>query len=292
MQLKNWNDTRYLLALRRGGTLSAAGQLLGVDDTTVSRRLAVLQGLSAAPLFHRQSDGSMQLSDIGEAVATHAELIEHQVEQINEVIGSEQQSCAGVVRVTSVPMVVNQILAPNVGPLVERHPHLQLELIPDGRDLSLTSREADLAIRLARPVTGGRQVKIRKLGELSCSVYALRKFSPARASKLPWIIFSDELSHIAPQRWMKKMAASNKNAVLGLRVYDVETALQAALAGLGRTVLPDAIAANDNRLRRATTRGFEPPARELWLLSHSSQSGLRRMNEVTNWIDEVFAAAL
>jgi len=289
MQLKNWNDVRYLLALKRGKSLSAAARLLGVDDTTVSRRLGVLQQSSTEPLFYRHTDGSMHLSDLGDSLLVHVENIEQQFEQINNMLGMEQQSCAGVVRITSVPMVVNHILAPNIASLIDANPDLQVELIPDSRDLNLTQREADLAIRLARPVTGGLQIKIRKLGELSCSVYALKKFSHARACRLPWIGYEDNLSHIAPQQWMQKVAARQGHTIANLKVQDVETALQSVLAGLGRAVLPDAIANSDSRLRIVSVnKTVGPPARELWLLSHDSQVGLRRIAEVTNWIDGVF----
>lgn len=286
MQLKNWNDARYLLALKRGGTLSSAAKLLGVDDTTVSRRLAVLQGAATVPLYSREADGRLRLSDSGEMVATLAENIEHQVEQIDEIFGAEQQSCSGVVRITSVPVVINQILTPAAGPLLTSHPALQLELFPDSRDLSLAAREADLAIRLARPTAGGHQIKVRKLGELSSSVFALRKYSPTQVSRLPWIGYDDELSHIAPQRWMKKQAAGSGQRLSALRVHDVETALQATLAGLGRTVLPDAIAASDVRLR--VVDGAAPPARELWLLSHTRQTGLNRISTVVDWLNMIF----
>ena len=53
MQLKNWNDLRYLVAVKRAGTLAAAARLLGVDDTTVSRRLKVLQFALGAQLYRR-----------------------------------------------------------------------------------------------------------------------------------------------------------------------------------------------------------------------------------------------
>lgn len=289
MQIKNWDDLRYLLALERAGTLSGAARLLGVDDTTVSRRLANLQRASSAPLYHRQPDGRLQLTDEGEAAAASAERIEHQIGQVEEIFGAELQSCSGLVRITSVPVVINHLLTPRVAALISAHPLLQVELIPESKDLNLSRREADLAIRLARPMAGGSLIKTRKIGELHCGVYTLGKPTAKQLSALPWIGYDDDFAHLAPQQWMKRRVAAGDGVMSGLRVRDVETALQAVLAGLGRTVLPDLLAAQDRRLRSLPVAGVAPPPRELWLLSHTSQAKLRRIAEVMRWIDQIFA---
>lgn len=75
MQLNNWNDLRYLLAIKRGSTITAAARLLSVDDTTVSRRLAALQVASGSTLFSRQPDGRLRLTASGDAIAQCAEIM-------------------------------------------------------------------------------------------------------------------------------------------------------------------------------------------------------------------------
>ena len=155
MQLKNWNDLRYLLAIKRSSTITAAARLLSVDDTTVSRRLAALQVASGSTLFSRQPDGRLRLTASGDAIAQCAEIMERQVDLTNASLGAGHGQYAGSVKLTSVPIVANRLLVPAIGKLLDRHPALQLELIPESRDLSLSRREADLAIRLARPSTGG-----------------------------------------------------------------------------------------------------------------------------------------
>lgn len=292
MQINNWNDLRYLLALKRCGTLSATAKTLGVDDTTVSRRLSAMQDTSGNQLFHRNPNGRLQLTECGDAIISHAENIEHSVDLIEDILGSQTQSCSGVVRVTSVPMVINRLLTPDVDSLIKDYPNLEIELIPESRDLNLTHREADLAIRLARPSTGGTQIKIRKLGELRCSIYALRKYSPQKLSKLPWIAYDDTLAHIPPDRWIRKTAGITSEATSPLRVHDAETALQATLAGLGKTVLPDLVVAKDKRLQRlASNSATAVPSRPLWLMAHANQTRLNRIVAVTGWIDRIFDAS-
>ena len=87
------------------------------------------------------------------------------------------------------------------------------------------------------------------------------------------------------------MLRDEGGALSGVRVHDAETAMEAVLAGLGRTLLPTLVAAGDARLRQLTpTHGVPLPAREIWLLSHAGQARLRRTAVVAEWVDSIFAA--
>jgi DNA-binding transcriptional LysR family regulator len=158
MQSMNWNDLRYVLATSRGRTLTAAARLLKVHDTTVARRLAAMQQAIGLRLYQRLADGTLRLTTSGERAALHAERIEREIGALAAGLAGVDDVVAGTVRVTSVPIIVNHILVPAAQILLKRHPQMQLELIADARDLSLTRREADLALRLARPKTGGTRV--------------------------------------------------------------------------------------------------------------------------------------
>jgi DNA-binding transcriptional LysR family regulator len=135
MQMLNWNDLRYVLALSRGKTLGAAARLLGVDDTTVARRLVAVQETIGARLYQRLPDGTLQLTTAGERAALHAERIEREISAIDASVAGADDLVSGTVRVTSVPIVVGHILVPAAQTLFERHPKLQLELVADPRDL-------------------------------------------------------------------------------------------------------------------------------------------------------------
>lgn len=282
MQIQNWDDLRYLLALSRGGSIAGAARLLGVNETTVSRRISKLESNAQQPLTHRMPDHRIVLTPAAESIVEMAENAEHQIDLLEQSLSTDHTTCRGTVRLTSVPLVVNQLLIPNLQALVTAHPQLELELITDSRDLSLTHREADIAIRLGRPATGGNQIKIRKLGELNCSVYGLNCSS---TDVLPWITYDDSLAHIPPQQWMQSVIQSTGEPVASIRVHDAESALAAVLNGLGKAVLPDIVAIEDKRLQRLRqSNNVTPPARELWMLSHSNQSAVRRMRVVFEWI--------
>ncbi|MEM9279466.1 MAG: LysR family transcriptional regulator [Pseudomonadota bacterium] len=287
MQIKNWNDLRYLLALKRGHTISGAARLLGVDDTTVSRRLAALQGITDIPLYVRRADGSHMLSSKGEELARNIEVMEHQTDLIEESLGSHAQSCAGTVRLTSVPLIINRILAPGAGTLMAQHPDLELELVPDSSNLNLTRREADLAIRLARPTTGGSKVKARRIGYLDYAIYSAKAHSASNAVDLPWLTYEDAMAHILQAKWVTNAAKASGQEISGLKAHDGETIVEAILAGHGKSLVPVVVAEQLSELQQLENETSMPlPSREIWLLAHADQVNLLRIKTVTAWIEE------
>ncbi len=290
MQLKNWNDLRYLLALKRGRSISAAAQLMGVDDTTVSRRLAALQAASDVELYVRQASGSFALTPQGKEIAARIEAMEHETDLIAESLGSDRHACGGTVRLTSVPILINRVLAPAVEDLIGQHPQLVIELIPDSRDYSLTLREADIALRLARPTAGGTKVKARRIGRLDFAIYASRGYSAREGGRLPWISYEDAMAHLHQAQWMARAARANDEAISGLRVHDVETALEAVVAGQGKSLLPTIVADSITCLRRLRYSTAHPlPSREIWRLVHEDQRLLRKTEVVVQWIEHCIA---
>ncbi len=187
MQKMNWNDFRYILAIKNMGTLSGAARLLGVDATTVSRRLAALSRSVNAELFVRMKDGKLELTESGQRIARHAETMEAEAELIREMQGNDDDSCWGQVRITAVPVIMNRVLVPNLGRILENNPNLQIDLIPDSKNFSLNHREADIAIRLARPTSGGTNTMTRRMGNLDYAVYASAELINSNNQEIPWI---------------------------------------------------------------------------------------------------------
>jgi DNA-binding transcriptional LysR family regulator len=288
MQAMNWDDLRYILAINRGETLASAARLLGVDDSTVARHLAAMQRAIGARLYRRRTDGTLQLTTLGERAALHAERIEREVSELDAALSSAANLVTGTVRVTSVPIVVNHILLPAVPILVKRHPDLCLELVGDARDLSLTRREADLALRLARPKTGGTRVTARRVGTIRYEIYASASCSAREVKTLPWITYDEAMAHLPQARWIATIAGGGQERIASVRVNDAEAVLEGVSAGLGRSLLPCVVADSDARLQRlGAKRGAPALARELWLLTHSDLRALSRIEAVVKWIEEI-----
>jgi DNA-binding transcriptional LysR family regulator len=288
VQMLNWNDLRYVLAISRGRTLAAAARLLGVDDTTVARRLVAVQEAIGARLYQRLADGTLQLTTSGERAARHAERMEREICALDGALTGADDVVSGTVRITSVPIIVNHILVPAAQILLKRHPKLQLEFVADARDLSLTRGETDLALRLARPKTGGTKVMARRVGTMRYDVYASASYSARDAKVLPWITYDEAMAYLPQARWIAATAVRSHERIAAVRVNDAEALLEAVIAGLGRSLLPCVVADGDPRLRRiGVKRGVSLLSRELWLLKHSELRRLGRIEAVVKWIEQI-----
>jgi DNA-binding transcriptional LysR family regulator len=178
-------------------------------------------------------------------------------------------------------LVLNRILIPALPALLRAHGQLQLELAADPRNLSVTHREADIALRMTRPSTELRAVA-RRVGIFDYAVYAA---SPARGN-LPWITYDATLSDLPQARWMAKALASAPQSGTSITVNDSELALNAVVAGLGRSLLPSRIGDNVPGLCRLS--GAKPIlSREMWLIVHPDLKHLARVRAVIAWIEQL-----
>lgn len=270
--MQDWADLRLILVLARRGGLAAAGRELGCHATTISRRLAALESRLGTALTVRSHDGRITLTDAGRLLAEHAEAMETEARHAAEALGRSASRIEATVRITAVPILTDRFLAPRLWELLLRHPGLTVELVPDARDLSLTQREADLALRLARPSQGGTQVVARRIATIAYGVFA------APGAPCRWIAYDPALAHLPPAAFI----VGRPEPKASLRVTDANTALEAAAAGLGWAVLPVPVGAADPRLVQITMD--PPPAREIWLLSHASHRSLAGISAATDWL--------
>ena len=288
MQDHDWNDLRYALALHRAGTLAGASRLVGVNETTVARRLKSLELIFQTNLFFRNHTGKYGATEVGRELIERAEIVERENASISETIGRLKSQPVGVVRITSVPIIANRILVPRLGRFRAANPSVTIELVPDARNLSLTKREADLAVRFARPDSGGLRIKSRKLGALTFAIYGPASASDKNIKGLEWIGYDDAHANLPQARWLAAANAGDDMAFPCLRVCDVETALEATAAGVGKTILPRLVADADNRLRRVQcVRSEDLPIRDVWLLFHSDQEKHRSIIAAKEWITDI-----
>jgi len=284
MQDIDWDDLRYILTVARAGSHASAARQLGVDPTTVARRLRVLELVLEARLFERNAEGNLRPTQAGEIAVQRAELIEAEVGGLTAAVKGVDTLASGTVRVTAVPILVNKFLIPAVATLVARHPGLRIELIADARGLSLTRGQADIALRLTRPEPEvGAKVIARCIGKLSYAVYASVE-TLDKADTLPWITYEDGMGYLPQARWTAKVALK-EGGFAALAVNDADTLVQAVLAGLGRALLPCLVADRVAGIARIDVNGPVLPEREIWLLTHPDLRPLARIAAVLAWID-------
>lgn len=284
MQELDWNDLRFVLAAARCQSLAGAARQLGVNESTVGRRVARIEQRLASQLFER-SAGALHVTEAGAAVIASAERIERDVQDMAAAVEGADKLAAGTVRLTSVPIIVNRVLLPALPRLLDRHPDLRLDLIAEPRTVSLTKREADLALRLARPQGEVRTVA-RRVGELAYAVYG--PAVPA-SDHLPWITYEDGMADLPQSRWIAEQIRNEPGAQPIVAANDAEALVQAVVAGVGKTLLPSAIA---DRTPGLVRRGSGSPilTRELWLVVHPDLRHLTRIRVVMDWVISTIAA--
>jgi DNA-binding transcriptional LysR family regulator len=282
----NWNDLRHLLALSRDGSLAAAARRLGVDETTVARRLKAAEAALASRLFERTGEGALRPTPAGEAAVALAERVEQLMHELRDTAAGADAAAAGAVRLTSVPMLINRLLIPALPALRAAHPAIRLELVAEPRPLSLMKREADIALRLARPAAdAGAGVRARRIGRLSYAVFVPAACPRGAEGRLPWVTYEEAMSGLPQARWIAAAVKRERGAV-AVAVNDAEAIVEAVRAGLGRSLLPQALVGADPALRRGRLTGLPPlPERELWLLTHPDQSALSRVTAVVAWVE-------
>jgi DNA-binding transcriptional LysR family regulator len=175
---------------------------------------------------------------------------------------------------------------------LEKYPNLILELIPESRDLSLTRWETDIAVRLARPITGGTSIKARRIGTLNYAAYVSTAVRPRDIKRLPWITFDDTMSHLPQAQWIARAAKGERGSISRLKIRDATTAIEVVAGSLGKTLLPTLVADRDGRLRRLEPTASQPwPTREIWLLVHADQTKISRVSVAIEWIEKVVGSA-
>jgi DNA-binding transcriptional LysR family regulator len=276
----NWDDLRIFLAVARSGQIGRAAPLLGLDATTVGRRLRRLERALGETLFEQQREGQ-RLTQAGAALRARAEQVDAAIHRAEEAL----PALGGVVRVSASEGFATWLLARHLPEFGARHPAITLDLVATNGFLSPSKRETDIAILLARPRRG--PLVTRRLADYALGLYAARGYIEAhppvmaaadlRAHRLigyvPDFVYAPELDYldeIAPGLEAR------------LRSTSINAQHRIAASGGGVAVLPCFIGDADPALIRVL-----PSLRLLrsfWLATHEDTHTLPRVRTVTDWL--------
>ena len=148
----NWDDMKLFLAVARTGSISGGAKQLGVQHSTVSRRLRSLEEKLGARLIERKKSG-YELTLAGENVKQSAIRIEREMLGVDEALLGKDTTLVGPLRVTAINNMASSVLMPMFAQFSELHPQVDLHIIVSNMDASLAQREADIAIRLTNTPT-------------------------------------------------------------------------------------------------------------------------------------------
>ncbi|WP_322049423.1 LysR family transcriptional regulator [Paraburkholderia sp. J67] len=148
-----WTDFRYFLEVARTGKVSLAGERLGVEHSTVSRRINRLEESLGSVLFDRRRNG-FSLTDAGKSLVPHAERMENAMLGALEANMNQSSAVYGTVRVGTPEAFGIHILAPGMAKLNAQHPDLHVELMAQPQFPSLVTREVEILVTLEPPQIG------------------------------------------------------------------------------------------------------------------------------------------
>lgn len=286
MQPPDWSDFQTFLSIARAGQLARAAQAMGVDATTMGRRLRRLETRIGATLFEQTREGQV-LTEAGEAMLVEVEAMERAASRIAEHGGGgDKGSLAGLLRVSLSEGFASWIVAPALAGFTAAHPRLVIDLVASSGFLSPSKREADLAVTLSRPRAG--PVIAGKLSDYHLRLYAspayLAGHAPLRRAAdlarghalvgyIPDLLYAPELRYLAEIE--PGLAATVRSSSI-----NAQHRLIADSAGIG--VLPCFIGDADPRLvpvlpERRITRSF-------WLVMHKDTHALARVQAFKTWL--------
>lgn len=283
----DWDDMRVFLAVARARKIAPAARTLGLDPTTLTRRIGRLEKALGAQLFELRQ-GERVLSEQGQAMLAHAERLESASLAAMEEATGKSRTVTGQVRLSVAEGFGTWVLAPGLASFHARHPGIRLDLISASGFLNPSKREADMALMLARPQRG--RLTLQRLGDYRLHLYAAPAYleqrgMPERPADLlnhiligyvPDFIFSPELDYL-------NEVHSGLEAHLRATSINIQHRMIAEGAGIG--ILPDFIGRRDAMLQPLLADAVQI-TRSFWLVIHEDLRKLPRIEAVAQWLQE------
>lgn len=284
----NWDDLQYFLSVARERTYGAAARRLGVDPSTVGRRIERLQIDLNTLLFEAGPTGH-HLTQSGIELLASAEDVERQIFTAREQLSGERSKLSGTVRISLSEGFANWIVAPNLLDFQRLHPDIRLEIVTTNGFLNPSKREADLAVMLARPTSGA--LIAEKLTDYTLSLYAAYEYMASHAAPtdvaslsqhilvgyVSDFIYADELRYLNDVQ-------SGLRPDIGSSSVNVQVAM--VKAGAGLAILPDFIARQHENLVRLLPDVIHV-RRSFWTVVHQDLQKVARVRAVKDWLSSL-----
>ena len=285
MHHMDWDNLRFFLAVARKGSVRAAANSLGVNHSTVARRISTFEKKLEVRLFERLPNGYV-LTPTGEEMLKSAHSIEDEIAKLDRQVIGQDAKLNGVLRVTMPSVLASHLIMPDIAAFSTMYPGIKLELAFSNEEFNLRKREADIAIRLTPnppEYLVGRQIIHPAKG-----VYASRHYlnthdinkSPDSLSWIGW-----ESDH--PKSAWNKDSRFSASPVMHM-ADDLLAQLEAAKAGMGIAMLPCFLADSITELERIEYLHEVGSCGDLWILTHEDLRTTARVRAFINFMLEAF----
>lgn len=263
-----WDDLRFVLEVSRTGAALSAARAIGVNQTTVIRRIARLEKRLGAQLFERRPSG-YAATELGRQVSAVAARIEAEVEGLSSELAARRRAVSGSVKLSAAESLANMLLAPLLQSFHKAYPEVRVELDASDRRVDVARGEADVALRAgSRPEGGG--IVARRLPDNDWAVYCSRAYAeehgcpagPLDMAGHAILALDGRMAQVPAARWLRALVDEGS---IRFRSNSLTNMVSNIRAGLGVGALPCIIGDAEADLVRC----FPPPAElrsEMWLV--------------------------
>lgn len=283
-----WSDLRHYLAVARSGSTLSAAKILGCNQTTVARRVAVLEEALGEKLFDKTA-GGYRLTDVGSAMLQNAERVEAEADTFARMVAQRSRKLLGMIRVTTNDVLADCLLTPWLREFTQRFPVVQVETIITDRRLDISRGEADIALRantsVGPPLGDGvttRRLATGKWGVYVAKTYAEQYGLPCDAEELakhPIIAGAGELARFDPA-FLKE--AKEKGAVIVQASSSILNIAGAIRSGLGAGGIPCMLGELDPELKLCFL--YDEADYELTLITREEMRNLPHVRAFNDFI--------
>ena len=286
--MKDWDDMRFFHAVAEGGSLSAASRSLGVNHSTVFRRINQLEERLQARLFERL-DNRYQLTDTGEQLYTRIQQVANVMDDVERHVAGRDSLLEGSIRLTCPDTFLDWKVPELIAEFSRQYPQVTIELRADQEHLDLARREADIALRATNSPPD--YLIGKRLGQMGWRFYGLPHFRPApdafaslpdnSQTAMPLIAPEGKLLQIPACQWLDKQLPRFR---VTARAGSLRAAASLAHAGLGVALLPVEAGLTLTEIA-APAKNFDTG---IWLLHHPDMRGNMRLNCFARFLGEAF----
>jgi len=280
--MEHWDDLRLLLAVVRGGSVTGGAHLMGVDQSTVSRRLQAFEARLGRTLF-RDTKKRCHLTIFGESCVQSAKRIEKETTSLGQVLRINDLGFEGTVTIQTGDILSDRLLLSITADFLEAYPKINLKVSRStGSEGGFRS---DIAILASN--SPGQDNFGRKLVTATFAAYATPEYLiefKDKPEEMMWLNWDDG----SPTPTWPALAPEIQSEKCRLRCTSVDSLLDAARMGLGATILPCFIGETDPLLARLSPRTVVS-RRDVWVLAHPD---LRDVPKIRTFLDYLYRKIL
>lgn len=287
----DWQQVQCFLAVAERGTLAAAASHLGMSQPTLGRHINALEVSLGLALFIRSRKG-MALTEAGLSIVDDARGMRDEADRIALKAAGSAQSVSGSIRITASDIVSTYVLPPIIAALGIAEPDIEVELVPSNTLENLLRRDADIAVRMVRPMQN--DVIARKTNEMGMGIYAhehylARRGEPANMEEFfrHRLIGMDRSNLIIDG--MRDFGIAAERTMFSVRTDDQVAYWELIKAGAGIGFAAHFLANGAPGLRRILP-DITIPALPVWLASHRELRTSQRIRRVMDFLHEHVSA--